>query len=376
MIYFDNSATTSPKPIAVRNAVALAMRLAANPGRSGHSLSLAASEKIYKARENIASFFNCDKPENVVFTLNCTTALNTVLSGVLNSGDHVVVSELEHNSVMRVLEYLGDKGISYTAAKVYPCEDDRTVDSFRRAINKKTRMIVCTHASNVWGIRLPVERISALAHEYGLLFTLDCAQSAGVIPIDVSNNSYDYICGAGHKGLYGPMGTGFLLICTDVIPRPLTLGGTGSGSASFLQPSELPDRLESGTQNFSGICGLSAGIDYVKKLTVEKISRHEFGIIRRIYRGLSENPEVELYMPVPTPEFFVPVLSFNIRGRESEVVAEQLNKRNIAVRGGLHCSPAAHRAAGTENTGAVRVSPSVFNTMNDADRLIWAVKNI
>ena len=185
MIYLDNSATTYPKPLKVRQAVANAMQMSANPGRSGHDFSIKASEEIFKTRSTAAKFFNFSKEENIIFTLNCTTAINIVLKGILKNGDHVVVSSLEHNAVMRPLEKLTQKGVSYTVAEVFPCDNDKTVNSFRNAINGKTKLIICTHASNVWGIKLPIERISALAHEYGVLFATDTAQSAGVIPIDL-----------------------------------------------------------------------------------------------------------------------------------------------------------------------------------------------
>ncbi len=374
MIYLDNSATTYPKPLKVRQTCASAMQMSANPGRGGHALAMKASEEIFRARQTAADFFHCGKVENIVFTLNCTTALNTVLKGILHSGDHAVVSCMEHNAVMRPLEKLSQRGVSYTMAEVYPCDNDKTVDSFRKAINAKTKLILCTHASNVWGIKLPIERIAALAHEYGVLFGVDAAQTAGLVPIDVSK--MDFLCTAGHKGLYGPMGTGMLIVSGDTIPDTLTEGGTGSNSMSFEQPSELPDRLESGTPNFSGIAGLRAGMEFVTSRKPENIAKHEFMLIKHLYKELSKLRQVKLYTVEPEPEYFVPILSFNVEGRDSEEVSAELNKHGIAVRAGLHCSPAAHKMMNTLETGAVRVSPSVFTRMNDMDYFLSVIRKL
>ena len=377
MIYLDNSATTYPKPLKVRQAVASAMQNSANPGRGGYDLAMRASEEIFRTRKTAADFFGFPKEENIIFTLNCTSALNTVMKGILKSGDHVVVSSMEHNAVMRPLQKLTEKGISYTIADVFPCDNDKTVDSFRNAINAKTKMIICTHASNVWGIKLPVERISALAHEYGVLFTLDAAQSAGIVPINLSiQNNIDFLCTAGHKGLYGPMGTGTLIICGNTVPSPLIEGGTGSNSMSFEQPSDLPDRLESGTPNYSGIVGLRAGMDFVSSQKIENISKHEFRLIKYLYRELSKISKVKLYLPEPSEDYFVPLLSFNISDMDSEDVSSRLNKKGIAVRAGLQCSPLAHKSMDTLQTGAVRISPSVMTRQYDIDYLISVIKKI
>ena len=376
MIYLDNSATTYPKPLKVRQAVASAMQTAANPGRSGHDLALKSSEQIFKTRKTAADFFNFSKEENVIFTLNCTMAINMVLKGILKNGDHVVVSSLEHNAVMRPLEKLTQKGVSYTVAEVFPCDNDKTVNSFRQAINGKTKMIICTHASNVWGIKLPIERISALAHEYGVLFAVDTAQSAGIVPIDLNNSHIDFLCTAGHKGLYGPMGTGILIISGNAIPDTIIEGGTGTNSISFQQPDELPERFESGTPDYSGIVGLRAGIDFVNSQKIQNISKHEFTLIKHLYKELSKMPKVKLYMPEPSEDYFVPILSFNIDGMDSENVSAFLNQRGIAVRAGLQCSPMAHKMTGTLETGAVRISPSIFTKSSDIDYLVSVIKKI
>ena len=370
MIYLDNAATTSPKPFAVRKAVSEAMQLSANPGRSGHDLSLKASEEIYRARKTAAALFQADSPMKVIFTLNCTTALNLVLKGLLKNGDHVVVSDLEHNAVMRPLHKLRDKGITYSIAEVIAGDNDTTVDHFRQAINARTKLIVCTHASNVWGIRLPVERLAALAHEYGLLMVVDAAQTAGVLPIDLSDNRIDFLCMAGHKGLYGPMGTGMLIVNSDTLPDTLIEGGTGSHSLSLAQPEELPDRLESGTPNLSGIAGLRAGMAFVTQHRTDTIARHEFMLVQRLYKGLASHRRVQLYTDEPQPSDYVPLVSFNMKDTDSETAAQALNRQGIAVRAGWHCAPLAHRKMGTEDIGAIRISPSFFTKPSDIDRLL------
>lgn len=377
MIYLDNSATTYPKPLKVRQAVSSAMQNSANPGRGGYDLAMRSSEEIFRTRKAVADFFGFQKEENIIFTLNCTTALNIVMKGILKSGDHVVVSSLEHNAVMRPLQKLTEKGISYSIANVFPCDNDKTVDSFRNAINSKTKMIICTHASNVWGIKLPIDRISALAHEYGVLFTVDAAQSAGIVPINLTfENNIDFLCVAGHKGLYGPMGTGILIVSGDTVPSSLIEGGTGSNSMSLEQPSDLPDRLESGTPNYSGIIGLRAGMDFVSSKKIENISKHEFGLIKHLYKELSKIPKVKLYLPEPSEEYFVPILSFNIKDMDSEGVSSVLNKKGIAVRASLQCSPLAHKSMNTLETGSVRISPSIMTRPYDIDYLVSAVRKI
>ena len=378
MIYLDNAATTSPKPLSVIRDVTNALRYySANPGRGGHTPSIKAAEAVYKTRTAVKDLFHVSSEENVIFTSGCTHSLNTVIKGVLKKGDHVVISSMEHNAVVRPLHRLKEKGmIDYTIAKVTPGDNDATVNAFRDAINSKTRLIVCTHASNVFGTILPVERICALAHAYGILFCLDAAQSAGVIPIDLSENPYDFVCCAGHKGLYAPTGIGLLLVNSDVLLDPLTEGGTGSDSVNPSMPDFYPDRLESGTLNISGICGLGAGIRFVRYHGIDKIYRHESRLIQKLYQELSSIPDVELYTADPKTIPFAPVLSFNIKDCESEKVSEYLNRRyGIAVRAGLHCAPLAHRMMGTLDRGTVRIAPSIFTTDQEIQTLKIAIKN-
>lgn len=376
MIYLDNSATTFPKPDIVVQEVTNSMKhYSANPGRSGHNLSLKAAEKIYLCRKTICKLFNLDDESKVVFTSGCTHALNIVIKGILKPGDHCVISTFEHNSVLRPLEKLKEKGISYTVADVAVGDNDKTVDNFRKCINEKTKLLVCTHASNVFGVRLPVERICALAHSYAIPFCLDAAQSAGVFDIDIQRDNYDFVCCAGHKGLYGPMGVGILVINNDKYPDSLIEGGTGSESINMLQPDFLPDKYESGTVNVSGICGLKKGVDIILKKTPYMILNQEMSYIRMLYRYLYKNKKVKLYTEMPTIESSAPVLSFSIIGKNSEEVAAHLNKNSVAVRAGLHCAPLAHKKMGTLSEGTVRVSPSIFTKETDIRKLAYLINN-
>lgn len=371
MIYLDNAATTYPKPASVRSAMARALQqYGANPGRAGHSMSMAAAEEIYRCRSEAADFFHAPGPECVAFTLNCTHAVNYVLKGLLKPGDHAVTSCLEHNAVSRPLHALAEKGVEVTEAQVRPGDNDATVDAFRQALRENTRLIVCTHASNVWGIRLPVERIAALGREYGVPTAVDCAQSAGVLPVDMEDSGIDYLCIAGHKGLYGPMGTGLLITAQGSGLSTLIEGGTGTNSAEAVQPTEMPERMESGTQNMPGIAGLRAGMEFVRSRGIGRIMEHEMSLVRYLYRRLSELKRVRLYTGEPSEQYFAPVLSFNMEDLPSEAVGRKLNEQGIAVRAGLHCAPAAHRFCGTMDQGAVRVCPSVFTRREEMDRLV------
>lgn len=376
LIYLDNSATTYPKPPSVRSAVERALReLGANPGRSGYAMSLRATRAIYDCRSLAAELFGAAGPECVVFQPSCTQALNLVLKGYLDHGDHVVVSDLEHNAVMRPLNALKERGVSYSVAKVTPGDNDATMEAFRRAMTPSTRLVVCTQGSNVFGIRVPVERIAALCHQYGAKICVDCAQTAGVIPIHVMDSGIDYLCCAGHKGLYGPMGTGLLVFRNpgDRL-RTLVEGGTGTRSRSLLQPDDPPERFESGTLNVPGICGLSAGIRFVREKGEEAICRGEMRKVAYLYDKLSGIPRVKLYTSRPQEPWFVPVLSFNLEGIPSEEVGEELARHGIGVRCGLHCAPAAHEKMGTLETGTVRASPSVFTTRRELDAFVGRVR--
>lgn len=378
MIYFDNAATTYPKPRMVREAMAKALaEYGANPGRSGHAMSLRTADRVYRCREQAAALFGLPEPENVVFTLNCTHALNLVLHGALRKGDHVVTSDLEHNAVMRPLYKLAADGvITYSAAHV--CEGDfvKTVENFRKEIRPNTRMILCMHASNVFGTVLPISGIARLAHEHGLLFAVDAAQSAGLLPIDLQKEGIDFLCMPGHKGLYGPMGTGLLLCADGEAVEPLVQGGTGSLSAHLYQPSILPDKLESGTGNTPGVLALSAGLDFVKTIGIRGIAEHELCLMRELYDLLAATEGVLLYTQKPEQGKHVPLLAFNLSHLHSEETAARLNQAGIAVRAGLHCAPCAHSAYKTSETGAVRIAPSYFTSKKDLYELIKSVRKI
>ena len=377
MIYLDNGATTFPKPKNVVNSVNSALKYGANPGRGGHKLAVKSSEIVYNSRKTIAEFFNFLKPENVIFTLNCTESLNIVIKGLLKNGDHVVISSLEHNAVLRPVEKLKSRGVSYSVAEVVERDNEKTLNNFRNAINEKTRLVICTYASNVFGIKLPVERICALCHQYGILTCVDAAQTAGIVPIDLSDSSIDYLCLAGHKSLYGPMGTGALIINSGTIPDSLIEGGTGSNSDNYNQPEILPDRFESGTQNLIGIAGLSSGIDFIKSKGIMSIYKKEMLLVKKAYYELKKMNNVTLYTNEPDVEYYVPVLSFNVKGVNCETVSEILSEKyNIATRSGLHCAPLAHKSYNTFETGTVRIVPSVFNTEKDINALLYAVNKI
>ncbi len=376
MIYLDNSATTYPKPQAVREQMQRALReFGANPGRSGYEMSVRTSQAVFRCRERAAQMFGAPGPECVVFQPSCTQALNLVIKGSLAPGDHVVVSDLEHNAVMRPLKALEAKGVTYTKAVTVPGDNDATMDAFRKAIGPRTKLVVCTAGSNVFGICLPVERIAALCHQYGAKICVDAAQTAGVVPINVTAGGIDYLCCAGHKGLYGPMGTGLLILRDPASPlATLVEGGTGTQSQSLLQPDDPPERYESGTLNVPGILGLYAGMGFVGQVGMEKIYESEMKKISYLYESLSRMGQVELYTPPPAIPYYVPVLSFNIKGRQSEAVGQVLAKSGIAVRCGLHCAPCAHEKMGTG--GTVRVSPSAFTRPQEMEALVRRVRAI
>ena len=369
MIYWDNAATTWPKPLSVRQAVGQALQqYGANPGRAGHRLAMDTAEMVFDCRRHVAEFFGLRNPSGVVFTLNCTMALNTVIQGVVGREGRVLVSDLEHNAVVRPVATLHGEEPRYDIAMWSP-NVDQTIEHFRRAIRPDTKLLVCTHASNVFGCVFPLRQLSRLAHENGLLFCVDAAQSAGVLPIDMERDGIDYLCVAPHKGLYAPMGTGLLLCRETEKVQPLVRGGTGSLSLHTEQPSDLPDRLESGTPNTAGICGIRAGVDFVREKGIETIYGHEIACLQHIYERLSSHAAVRLYTPYPQRGKTAPTLSLNIGDLHSETVAEMLNGYGIAVRAGLHCAPWAHRRFGTLEQGTVRLAPSAFSTIGEAEEI-------
>ena len=367
MIYFDNAATTGKKPKTVVDVVNKALiKYSANPGRSGHTLSVNAAEKIYNIREKISDFFGSDGAETVCFTLNCTHSINCVLKGVLSIGDRVLTTSLEHNAVTRPLRKIGCP-IDFVSVSFE--DDNETLSRIESKILPNTKLLMCTGASNVFGRALPLKKIGEICKRKGILFAVDGAQIAGVMPIDMKVMNIDYLCVAPHKGLYAPMGVG-ILICRKNIFNTIIEGGTGSNSIEEKQPDSFPEKIESGTLNLPAIFGVGAGIDYVKSIGIEKIYNHEMKLINYLYDTAQKNKNIEFYTERPKMNFYAPVLSFNYKGLPSEKCAEILNLNGIAVRGGLHCAPVAHRSLGTIDRGTVRVSVGTFNTLNEIKHLI------
>lgn len=378
MIYLDNSATSYPKPECVTQAVYDSFyKFGANSGRGAYEMAIDTTEQIYKCREKLADFFNADNVENVIFTNNCTTALNMAIKGLTTQNAHFVISDLEHNAVLRPLETLKQKGIcDYSIAKV-SVDDYQTLKNFKSKIQSNTTAIICTGASNVFGIIPPYKMLSNLAHKNNLLFIMDCSQIAGVVPIDMQKDGIDIICCAGHKGLMGPTGTGLMIVKNDIQLDSIIEGGTGSNSMSATQPDILPDKFESGTPNVQGIIGLSSALDFIKKNNINKIYEHEISLLKYLHNNLENIENVSLYTNFfDNRQHLAPILSFNVKNMHSEEVAEELSSKGICVRAGFHCAPLAHKKFGTENTGTVRISPSIFTKKSDIDFLIKSVIKI
>lgn len=372
MINFDNSATTFPKPRSVKAASAAALeKYGGNPGRGGHAISLASANAVFRARENIADFFGAS-PENVVFTLNCTHALNLAIKGVLKPGDHVIISSFEHNSSARPVHALSKSGVKYSIAEVFP-ESALTVESFRSLIRPDTKAIVCTIGSNVTGQIMPFLELGMLAEKHGLCFIADGAQACGVIPVKLSDG-INILCTAGHKALYGPTGTGLLISDGKFPITSIMEGGTGSASIELEQPDFLPDSLESGTVNTAGIIALNAGVDFVRKLTLKKIFTHETALCRQFISGISDLDSVIIYRERNAN--YLPIVLFNIKGMTSDETASALNDMGFALRGGLHCSGLAHKSLGTLPNGGVRFAPSVMNSSAEVAKLVSAVRKL
>lgn len=376
MIYLDNAATSFPKPVAVPEAVYRFMReKAANPGRSGHALSMAAAKEVYRCREAAAELFHAPGPECVAFTQNATFAVNFALKGLLTRGGHVVTSCLEHNAVMRPLHTMAAAGVRYDAARVDLADDDATVAAFEGLLEPDTALVACTHASNVCGRALPIGRIGELCAARGIPFLVDASQTAGVLDIDMQAMHIDFLCLPGHKGLYGPMGTGMLIAGQGETLATVVEGGTGSNSVSLDQPDLMPDRFESGTVNAPGISGLRAGINFVMRRGVSSLYHAEQALALQLYDGLRQIGGVRLYTPRPAAGY-VPVVGFNIDSMTSVEAVDALDKAGFALRGGLHCAPAAHAFFGTLEQGMIRASFGAFNSAGDVARLTSAVRKM
>lgn len=375
MIYFDNACTSFPKPPAVLEAIKnYCLHVGSSPGRSGHRLALEAARLLFEARENLARLFNVPKSERIVFTANATEALNLAITGLLSEGDHVIVPSTEHNSVMRPLDHLSRK--RFIDLSIIPCseEGDIDLDSLRRSITKKTRLIAVNHASNVTGTIAPLGEIRQIAGD--ILLLVDAAQSAGAVQVDTEALGIDLLAFTGHKSLCGPQGTGGLFIREGIDLRPLRRGGTGSRSESWEHPDFLPDKYESGTPNTVGIAGLGAGVRFVLDQGVDAIREHETALTGRLLEGLKKIEEVTVYGP-GKPERRTATVSLTVERKEVSEVGYRLDREfDIMTRVGLHCNPGTHKAIGTFPHGAVRLSLGYFNTDQEVVRVVEALHGI
>lgn len=377
MIYFDNTATSFPKPPCVLEAMAKFMNeIGANPGRSGHRLAIESGRIVYQAREAVVELFHVIDPMRIVFTANVTEALNLALHGLLKPGDHVITSSMEHNSMMRPLRCLEQRGVELT---VVPCSAQGVLDpqNIESAIRSNTVMIALNHASNVVGTILPIEEIGQIARRHNLLLLVDAAQTAGVLPIDLEKDGIDLLGFTGHKSLYGPMGTGGLIIGKRVALEkfePIKCGGTGSRSEHESQPQFLPDKFESGTPNAVGLAGLNASVRWILSQGIENIRSHEIQLTRRLLNGLNSMSGVSIY-GVQQAEQQIATVSFNIRDKAPSEIGLRLDEEfGILCRVGLHCSPASHRTIGTFPAGTVRFGLGFYNTEDEVDFAIAAIR--
>lgn len=376
MIYLDNSATTNPKPREVKNAVARAMNYYSfNSGRGGYKESVNTSDMIFSCRESISEMFGFS-PENIAFTPNCTTAINFAIKGIVKPGDHIIISNLEHNAVARPIYELFEKGIIDYDTAEFSFDKEKTLNNFKKMIKPNTKAIVCMHASNVFGCVFPIKEIGKLAYDNGIIFIVDAAQSAGVLDINKKRDNINILCAPGHKGLYAPMGTGFIALDDNTELDTIIEGGTGSNSMNLAQPDNMPEKLESGTLNNVGISGLLAGSKFVKTKGVANIYKHEKGLMQYVYTELSKNQNITLYTPSFNDFLLAPILSFNYKDYTSEKTASLLAEKNIATRAGFHCSKLAHTAFGTQNRGTVRISPSIFTKYSECENFINILKKL
>ena len=376
MIYLDNAATTLHKPPQVAEAVLHAMTTMGNAARGAHSGALEASRTVFGTREKLARLFACQRADHVVFTATSTEALNIAISGLIHKGDHVISTDCEHNSVLRPLYRLEEeRGV---ALDFVPADRQGLVDyaDFERLMRPDTRAVVCTHCSNLTGNILDIGRIAGIAHSRGALLIVDASQTAGTVPIDMQALGVDVLCFTGHKGLMGPQGTGGLCIRPDVEIDPWKVGGSGVHSYDRHQPREYPTRLEAGTLNSHGIAGLSAALDVILERGVADIQRAEHALMQRFYDGVRGISGVTVYGDFSAPERGA-IVALNIRDYDSSAVSDELAVTyGIATRPGAHCAPRMHAALGTTEQGAVRFSFSCYNTEQEVDAAIAAVRAI
>ncbi len=375
MIYLDNAATTRPKPPGVAAAVAAAMDGWGNCGRGAHPEALAAARTVYGLREKLAALFGCPKADHVCFTPNSTMALNIAISGLLGPGDHVISTDLEHNSVLRPLYRLERQGMGLDFV---PADQRGQIDygDFERLLRPNTRAVVCTHGSNLTGDLVDIEQVGKFCHAHDLLFILDGSQTAGVFPINMERQHIDVVCFTGHKSLMGPQGTGGLCVREGLDIQPFAVGGTGVQSFLTAQPEEYPTRLEAGTLNSHGLAGLSAAVDFLLETGPDTIRTQETALARRFYERVREIPSATVYGDFSKAER-APIVTLNIGDADSGEVSDELAERfQIATRPGAHCAPRLHHALGTEDQGAVRFSWSYFNTEAETDAAAEAVRTL
>lgn len=374
MIYLDNAATTMKKPQCVIDAVVNAMTHMGNAGRGANEASLDASRIIYDTREKISDLVNLKNPSRVAFTCNSTESLNTAIKGVLTNKDHAITTSLEHNSVLRPLYELEEKGMELS---VVQCDENGNInyDDFEKLIKENTKAIVCTHASNLVGNVLDVKKIGQIAKKHNLVFIVDASQSAGVFPIDMQDMNINILCFTGHKGLLGPQGTGGLCVREGINVRPLKVGGSGVNTFSKTQPEAMPTILEAGTLNGHAIAGLNAALDYLKEEGIENIQKREEELMFRFYNGIKDIKDIKIYGNFENKR--AAIVAFNIGDIDSAAFSDELSLyHDISTRPGAHCAPLMHKAMNTVEQGAVRFSFSHYNTEEEIDTAINAVKEI
>lgn len=375
MIYMDNAATTMHKPQAVIDAVIAAMSSMGNAGRGANEASLSASRVIYDTRDKLCQFFGAENPRQIVFTNNSTESLNIAIKGLLNPGDHVITTMLEHNSVLRPLYEMEKKGVKLTIIR---SNEKGTFDlkDMEDAICPETKMVICTNGSNLTGNYIDIEKVGEMAHKHGLLFVVDASQTAGVFPIDVQRMQIDVLCFTGHKGLLGPQGIGGMYVREGLAVRPLKCGGSGVQTYSKTHPAEMPTALEAGTLNGHGIAGLGAAVDYLNETGIDVVREKEQRLMRKFYEGVKEIPDVKVYGDFSTFDRCA-IVALNIGDIDSSEVSDALlTEYGISTRPGGHCAPLMHEALGTVEQGAVRFSFSHYNTDEEVDAAIAAVREL
>ncbi|WP_334077834.1 aminotransferase class V-fold PLP-dependent enzyme [Paenibacillus sanfengchensis] len=377
LIYLDHAATSWPKPASVGEAMLEILNgPSANSGRGNYGMALQAGRTLFQTRLKLAKLFHVENPNNLVFTSNTTEALNLAIKGILQPGDHVIATMVEHNSVRRPLEYLKrTRNVSVDYIAVSP-EGKLDLDQLEKAFRPKTKLVVCSHSSNLLGCILPIREIGKITHKHEALLAVDAAQTVGGYPINVQTMGIDLLAFPGHKGLLGPQGTGGLYIHPDVDLEPILHGGTGSQSEALEMPTVRPDRYEAGTQNAVGIAGLGAGVNYVMEYGVEAIYEHEWKLAQQLISALQTIEGVSVLGPGPGKPR-TGIVSFTMEGRDASEIAFQLDRKyGIAVRAGYHCSPLGHMTAGTTQGGAVRASFGLTTTSEEVHKLILAVQTI